>query len=157
MAATPHTSIRLSRSAMEWLRAEAKATGRRNTQILEGLVQDAMKERVVACGEDAKWLLAEGQRREMPAEEVLSDTLRTARLFPAAYLAHVNAVQSWTAARLVTAIFNRLYEGDAREILEACAEAASDLFGQEPDRPAVDVPATPKSLRRVFTNIPRMP
>ena len=142
---------------MQWLRAEAKRTGRRNTQVLEALVQDAMKARVVAFDEDAKWLIAEGHRREIPAEDVLSDTLRSARMFPAAYLAHVNAVQSWTAARLVTAIFNRLYEGDAREILDACAEAAAELFGPEPDRPAVDIPSTPKSLRRVFTNIPRLP
>ena len=157
MATTPNASFRLSRRSVLQLEKLAKSTAKTKTQVLEMLIGQAAQGEVAATGEDALWLAEEAERRGLSCAEVLADTLRAARTFPAAYYAHVNAVQSWTAARLMTALYNRMFGDDAREILDACAEGAAEAFGSEPERPAAPQKATPKTLRRVFTNIPELP
>ena len=157
MGQTPSTSFRLNKASVRWLERRVEETGQTKTQLIEALIEGAASDPVVVTGDDAKWLADEGRRRGVTAREVLCDALRSVRAAPQGYLAHVNAVQSWIAARLVTAMAYKAYGERLGPILDKAATDAGALFGPGPGQPPFDSATTPRSLRRVFTDIPELP
>ena len=161
MASRPKGKLfRLKLSSFKWLEQEAKGRASNMTAVLDELIDQAASGQLGVSGENAAWLTAEAGRRQCSSAVILDEALTAARGDPTTYYMHLNAVESWTSARLLAALVNGMYGKDqGREIFAAIARASVEEFGVDPRRPSSVQPAScsPQALRRLFTRVPELP